>query len=213
MTGIKFNKPKRNKTWSRKWHNLRLACWNCWSLSNERYAYCKSLGYDVLSLTELHNKQNNPNFSSECWVPSAQGEVDGQGKYLDPAAGVTIMLSKRMRNHIDKTGHVGTRIAWVRIRGPICLLFFVAVYIPHKYRSSPTATETLAQLDALIRTVSCVKKWLPNHLWRFQLPTKTQRAGPHRKVVHDGKTRTARTRSGTFGLHAQVRAICRRHEV
>ena len=45
-----FSKPKF-KTWSRKWHNLRFACWNCWSYSNERHAFCKSLGYDVLALT------------------------------------------------------------------------------------------------------------------------------------------------------------------
>ena len=162
MTRTKFKKHKtvskqctrtKFKTWSRKWHNLRLACWNCWSLSNERFSYCKSLGYDVLSLIEFHHKQNNMNFSSECWVSSAQGVVDVQGKYKDPAAGVAIMFSKRMKRHIEKSGHVGTRIVWVRIKGPICPIFFVAVYIPHKYRTAPTATETLAQLDALIKTV------------------------------------------------------------
>ena len=63
-------------------------------------------------------------------MPSAQAEVDEQGKYVDPAAGVAIILSKRMRKLIDKAGHVGTRITWVRIRGPMCPLFFIAVYIP-----------------------------------------------------------------------------------
>ena len=86
-------------------------------------------------------------------MPSAQAEVDEQDKHVDPDAGVAIMLSKRMRKLIDKAGHVGTRIAWVRIRGPMCPLFFIAVYIPHKYRNSPTATHTLVQLDALIKTV------------------------------------------------------------
>ena len=88
--------PKKFKTWSRKWHNLKFACWNCWSYSNERHAFSKSLGYDVLALTELHNKQNNPNFASDSWIPSAQAEVDEQGKCKDPAAGVAILLSKRM---------------------------------------------------------------------------------------------------------------------
>ena len=154
MTAKNSNqKRKKKKSWSRKWQNLRFACWNCWSYSNERHAFCKELNYDVLALTELHNKQNNPNFSSELWIPSEQAEVDEQGKSKDPAAGVAILLSKRMRRYIDNAGHVGTRIAWVRIRGPICPIFFIAVYIPHKYRTAPTATETLAKLDALIRTV------------------------------------------------------------
>ena len=148
MTGPKF------KSWSRKWHNLRFGCWNCWSYSNERHSFCKSLGYDVLALTELHNKQNNPNFSSDLWIPSAQAEEDAQGKCTDSAAGVAILLSKRMRRHIDKAGHVGTRIAWVRLRGPICPIFFIVVYVPHKYRTkAPQAADTLAQLDALIKTV------------------------------------------------------------
>ena len=112
------------KTWSKKWHNLRFACWNCWSYSNERHAYCKSLRYDVLALTELHNKQNNSNFLSDFWVPSAQAAVDAQGKSTDPAAGVAILLSKRMRGHIKNSGYVGSRIAWVRINGPVCPIFF-----------------------------------------------------------------------------------------
>ena len=31
----------------------------------QRLMFCKSLGYDVLVTTELHNKQNNTNFSSK----------------------------------------------------------------------------------------------------------------------------------------------------
>ena len=73
------------KTWSKRWHNLRFACWNCWSYSNERHAYCKSLGYDVLALTELRNKQNNPNFTSKFWIPSAQN--------------TTIINSKKNEDH------------------------------------------------------------------------------------------------------------------
>ena len=149
----KLKRKKKIKSWSRKFQNLRFACWNCWSYSNERHAYCKSLGYDVLALTELHNRQNNSNFTSELWIPSAQAEVDEQGKSKDPAAGVAILLSRRMKRYIDNAGYVGTRIAWVRIRGPICPIFFIAVYVPHKYRTAPTATETLAKLDALIKTV------------------------------------------------------------
>ena len=152
MTVISKKEIKK-KAWSKKWYNLRFACWNCWSYNNERHAYCKSLNYDVLALTELRNTQNNPNFTSKLWVPSAQAKIDEQGKCTDPAAGVAILLSSRMRRHIDKTGHVGTRIAWVRLCGPICPIFFIAVYVPHKYRTLPKASDTLEQLHALIKTI------------------------------------------------------------
>ena len=37
---------------------MKIGFWNPWSYSNERHEYCKSLNYDILGLTELHNKQN-----------------------------------------------------------------------------------------------------------------------------------------------------------
>ena len=78
-------------------------------------------GYDVLVLIELHNTQNNGNFSSELWIPSDQSKLDKDGKCTaDRAAGVAILLLKRMRRHIDRSGHAGSRIAWVRLKGPIC---------------------------------------------------------------------------------------------
>ena len=44
----------KNK-WSKNWFNLLFACWNCFSLSNKRLQFCKTLDYDVLALTELYN--------------------------------------------------------------------------------------------------------------------------------------------------------------
>ena len=65
------------------------------------------------------------------------------------------MLSPRMRGKIHSSGCVGARIAWVRLRGPVCPIFFVAVYIPHKYRDkAPLAKDTLLQLDELLKTVA-----------------------------------------------------------
>ena len=152
------------RKWSRKWHNLKIATWNCYSLSRERFEFCKTLRYDVLALTELHNLQHKfP--ESKLWITSAIAEKHEsgpkQGKSKDPAAGVAIMLSPRMLQHYRGSGHVGTRIAWVRFAGPVCNVFFVAVYIPHKYRTAPSAQDTLAQLDALLATVNkndCITK-------------------------------------------------------
>ena len=81
--------------------------------------------------------------------------MDEQGKCIDQAAGVAILLSKRMRRHIDKSVHVGSRIAWVRLRGPVCPIFFVTIYVPHKYRTeTPITQDTLTQLDSLLKTVT-----------------------------------------------------------
>ena len=122
-------------------------------MSKERHDYCERLGYDILALTELHNRQNIfPH--SKTWIPSdcAGNHETGskQGKCMDPAAGVAIMLSKQMEQYYRDSGHVGNRIVWVRIAGPVCSIFFVAVYIPHKYRVTPQAGDTLEQLETLL---------------------------------------------------------------
>ena len=79
---------KMTNSWSSCWHilKLKLGCWNCFSYSNERHEYCKSLNYDILALTELHNKQNRIK-GNELWVASPQAVVDEQGKCMDKAAG------------------------------------------------------------------------------------------------------------------------------
>ena len=86
---------------------------------------------------------------------SAPAGNDENGKNPDPAAGVAIMLSNRMANKVISSGHVGTRIAWVRIAGPVCNIFFVVVYIPHKGRTTkPMTKDTIQQLKELLQTVS-----------------------------------------------------------
>lgn len=108
----------------------------------------------MLALTELHNLQNKKSFSSRRWITSENATaVDEQGKLLDPAAGVAILLSKRMVKKIHSKDFVGSRIAWVRLQGPTCFIFFVVVYIPHKYRNKPPyAQDTLIELDTLLRS-------------------------------------------------------------
>ena len=147
-------KKKDKKVWSTKFFQAQLGVWNCWSLSNERFNYCESLKYDILGLTELHNMQAKEHFMGRRWVCSAQAELDEKGHSTDPAAGVAIMLSPRMADKVIGQGHVGTRIAWVRIAGPVCNIFYVVVYVPHKGRTQkPMAKDTLMQLRKLLQTV------------------------------------------------------------
>ena len=63
---------------------------------------------------------------------------------------MSILISHRMVKHYKNSGNVGTRIAWVRVAGPVCNIFFVSVYIPHKYRTEPSAQDVLDQLDILL---------------------------------------------------------------
>ena len=64
------------------------------------------------------------------------------------------MLSPRMANKVLDSGHVGTRISWVRIKGPVCNIFYIVTYIPHKGRKAqPKAEDTINQLAQLLQTV------------------------------------------------------------
>ena len=145
---------KKKDKWSNKHERQALfRCWNPWGYSNERHEYCKELGYDILGLVELHNAHTKRQFESQGWVCSQAAEVK-DGKCIDPAAGVAIMLSTRMTTKVLSQGSVGTRIAWVRVAGPVCNLFFVVTYIPHKGRTNPCAQDTIKQLQTLLKGVT-----------------------------------------------------------
>ena len=64
------------------------------------------------------------------------------------------MLSSRMTNKILDSGYVGTRIAWVRLKGPVCNIFYIVTYVPHKGRTvTPQNGDTIVQLMQLLQTV------------------------------------------------------------
>ena len=115
-------KKKNRKRWSRKHTEIKIGCWNPWSYSNECHEYCKQLDYDILGLTGLHNNQEKHQFQGRTWIHSLTAPEN-----TDPAVGVTIMLSARIADKVLDQGHVGTRIAWVRIAVPVCNIFFITV--------------------------------------------------------------------------------------
>ena len=111
------------------------------SYSFERHDYCKMLQYDILGLTEFHNIQAQKRFQSRTWVHSAPAPMKG-GKSTDPATGVTIMLSNRMADKLLDEGHVGTRITWSRIKGPVCNIFLLS-YTYHIKAGQPRHTRRI----------------------------------------------------------------------
>ena len=57
------------------------------------------------------------------------------GQNTDHSTDMSIPLSRRTVTNVLDRGHVGTRIDWVRLVDPICNIFIVEVYIPHKGRT------------------------------------------------------------------------------
>ena len=57
-------------------------------------------------------------------------------------------------------GHMGTRIAWVRLKGSVCNISFIVAYIPHKGRTcAPYAMDTILPFNNYIRKLlSTVRK-------------------------------------------------------
>ena len=126
---------------------LKFATWNCGGLSFTQKELCRELNYDILSLTETHNR----------------GKLKGNKNFLvsDPApendshSGVGLLLSDRISKCVSYHGSSGSRIVYARINAEPCNLFVVGVYMPHIYRTeSPYFNDTLDNLDRVLQKVT-----------------------------------------------------------
>ena len=83
---------------------LRLATWNCCGLSATQKQLCSEMQYDILGLTETHDK----------------GVIGGSLEFIsadpvaenDPAAGVALLLSTRVSKCVLHSGCIGSRIVF-----------------------------------------------------------------------------------------------------
>jgi len=141
------------------WCHFQIGTWNTRSLTLERFNYAKSLGYDVLALTELWRNQSKFQTRRKQFIVSKPktiktGPNKGKIRYPnDRAAGVGILLSPRMERKVHSFGSEGERICWVRLQGPTCNLFVIAVYLPHRGRVAPAQGQTLTDLQRLLNDV------------------------------------------------------------
>ena len=107
--------------------------WNTRSMTFERFKYCMGLNFDVLALTELWRTQAKYQKRNKSFIVSApkliqKGPKKGQIRFPDDkATGVGIMLSSAARQKIKSFGSEGERVCWVRLAGPTCSLFVIAV--------------------------------------------------------------------------------------
>ena len=125
----------------------------------ERFEYAKQLSYDVLAIIELWRNQSKYQTKGKQFIVSKpelikNGPRKGQKRFPnDRAAGVGILLSNRMSKKVHSFGSKGERVCWVRLQGPVCNLFVVAVYLPHRGRVAPTQEQTIDDLQSVLADI------------------------------------------------------------
>ena len=126
---------------------LKIATWNCGGLSYTQRQLCQELDYDILALSETHDKGTlnvNRNYISSDPVPND-----------DSFSGVALLLSDRVAKCVTHSGCYGSRIVYAKIRAKPCDLFIVNVYMPHASRKvKPFASDTLKHLEAVLSQAS-----------------------------------------------------------
>ena len=194
------------------WTPLKMATWNTRSLTYERYKYCESLGYDVLAITELWRNQQKYQTKSTKYTASApktiaKGPRKGQVRFpKDKAAGVGILLSSRAQKKLMGFGSEGERVCWVRLKGPTCNIFLVAVYIPHRGRTQPSQEDTIKDLRTILAKIprgDCIcilgdfneqlKSAIPNRTGKWTAAPKSQNADKILELMHMHELTAANT--------------------
>ena len=86
---------------------------------------------------------------------TAKLNEDGAKRFpKDRAAGVGIILSKAAQQKVTAHGSTGERVCYVRIKGPVCNLFIVAAYLPHRGRVSSCQDDTIVGLHEALKKAS-----------------------------------------------------------
>ena len=107
-------------------NQLKFATWNCGGLSYTVRELCKDLKYDVLALTETHDKGT---------LKGTRNFIPGKpAPETDSFSGVALLLSDRVAKCVTHTGNCGSRILYARIKAMPCDLFIIGVYVPRTKR-------------------------------------------------------------------------------
>ena len=108
---------------------------------------CKELNYDILLLTETHDKGSLK--GSRNFIPAEPAPKS------DPYSGVALLLSDKTAKCVKFSGCYGSRIVYARIQASPCDLFVIGVYMPHSQRKvKPFPADTLKQLEEIISQVN-----------------------------------------------------------
>ena len=151
-----FNSTKGfpGEGWSKGHPNFKIGTWNTRSLTRERFAYCKSLGYDVLVVTELWRTQEKFQTRDKAFIVG-QAQIDKETEQArfpkDKAAGVGILLSKAAQQKLLSFGSISERVCYARLEGPVCNILYVGTYLPHRGRVCPDQDDTIADLHEALK--------------------------------------------------------------
>ena len=69
----------------------------------------------------------------------------------DKAAGVGTILSPAAEQKVLSFGSFGERVCYVRLEGPVCNLFIVATYLPHRGRTCPNQDDTITDIHEALQ--------------------------------------------------------------
>ena len=102
-----------------------------------------------------------------------------------------LVLSPRAQSKVRAKGNNNSeRICWVRLEGPACNLFVVAVYVPHNSRVCPSQQDTLRELDEVCKQAKQGDCIVVLGDFNVQLPGGVQgHTGPH--VCAQGESESA----------------------
>ena len=100
---------------------LKLATWNCGGLSFTQRELCTQLEYDILALTETHDKGN--------LRPNKRFITGDAAPVGDPYAGVAMMFSDNVAKCVMHTGCIGSRIVYAMIRASPCYIVYYNINI------------------------------------------------------------------------------------
>ena len=126
---------------------LKIATWNTcgYNENTDIYLDARQELWDLMCLTEMHGAQTKwESTRSIASAPTTSG---------DKAAGCMLKLSPRASKLLVLSGHMGSRITYVKLRGTVTNLWVFCVYLPHAARTSPSHEDTLREVEKLCRTL------------------------------------------------------------
>ena len=126
---------------------LKVATWNTCGYNEDTDIYIDARQHlwDIMCLTELRGKHTARE--------SARTIVSAPTTCNDDASGCMIKLSTRASKLLVLSGHSGSRIDYVKLRGTVTNLWVFCVYLPHGARSQPSHEDTLRELEKLCQTL------------------------------------------------------------
>ena len=147
--------PEPDTQAPKKWSApLKIAYWNCngvgadWDGNSSRKLeeIIQTNRYDFILLCETHIRSfRHVLDTSHNWVFS--DPVDDK----DPSAGTAIWISPRAMHIVQESGHIGSRLTWLKIQTNLGTTVLCAHYIAHMFRENPSREDCFKIMEKFLR--------------------------------------------------------------